>query len=87
MATRIQVVIDCADPDGLAGFWAQALGYHKQDPPQGYASWPAFETAQGVPRTGCTPGMRWSTPTVPVLVSTSIGCLRRRWGRTGCTWT
>jgi hypothetical protein len=49
MATRIQVVIDCADPDGLAGFWAQALGYHKQDPPQGYASWPAFETAQGVP--------------------------------------
>lgn len=50
MATRIQVVIDCADPDGLAGFWAEALGYQKQNPPEGYASWPEFETAQGVPQ-------------------------------------
>ena len=49
MATRIQVVIDCADPDGLATFWAEALGYTKQDPPEGYATWWDFETAQGVP--------------------------------------
>jgi Glyoxalase-like domain len=48
MARRIQVVIDCADPDGLATFWAQALGYKKQDPPEGYATWRNFETAQGV---------------------------------------
>jgi hypothetical protein len=47
MATRIQVVIDCADPDGLATFWAGALGYKKQDPPEGYATWRDFETAQG----------------------------------------
>jgi hypothetical protein len=51
MATRIQVVIDCADPDGLATFWAEALGYTKQDPPEGYATWWDFETAQGVPKT------------------------------------
>lgn len=50
MATRIQVVIDCADPDGLATFWAEALGYTKQDPPEGYATWWDFETAQGVPQ-------------------------------------
>ena len=50
MATPIQVVIDCADPDGLATFWAEALGYKKQDPPEGYATWRAFETAQGVPQ-------------------------------------
>ena len=48
MATRIQVVIDCADPDGLATFWAEVLGYKKQDPPEGYATWRDFETAQGV---------------------------------------
>jgi hypothetical protein len=50
MATRIQVVIDCADPDGLATFWAEALGYKKQDPPEGCATWRDFETAQGVPQ-------------------------------------
>jgi hypothetical protein len=27
MATRIQVTIDCADPNRLARFWAEALGY------------------------------------------------------------
>lgn len=28
--TGIQVVFDCRDPDTLASFWAQALGYQKQ---------------------------------------------------------
>jgi hypothetical protein len=27
MATGVQVVFDCADPDGLARFWAEALGW------------------------------------------------------------
>ena len=49
MATSIQVTFDCADPDRLATFWAAALGYQKQDPPEGYASWPEFLAAQGVP--------------------------------------
>ena len=39
MATGIQVVIDCADPDRLATFWSSALGYKLQDPPQGYPTW------------------------------------------------
>jgi len=34
-----QVTFDCADPDGLATFWAAALGYEKQRPPEGYDSW------------------------------------------------
>jgi len=50
MATGIQVVIDCADPDRLATFWAEALGYKKQDPPAGYGSWIDFLKAQGVPQ-------------------------------------
>jgi hypothetical protein len=49
MATPIQVTVDCADPDRLATFWATALGYKKQDPPAGYATWPEFLAAQGVP--------------------------------------
>ena len=49
MATSIQVTFDCSDPDRLATFWATALGYTKQAPPPGYASWPEFLAAQGVP--------------------------------------
>src|SRR5262245_28485942 len=49
MATSIQVTFDCADPDRLASFWAMALGYRKQDPPEGYATWPEFLAAQGIP--------------------------------------
>jgi Glyoxalase-like domain len=49
VATSVQVVIDCADPAGLARFWAAALGYVGQEPPAGFASWQDFLTAQGVP--------------------------------------
>ena len=49
MATSVQIVFDCADPDRLASFWAAALGYKKQDPPAGFASWPDFLKAQGIP--------------------------------------
>jgi len=49
MATSIQIVFDCGDPDRLAKFWASALHYKEQDPPAGYPSWPAFLKARGVP--------------------------------------
>jgi hypothetical protein len=35
MATRMQVTIDCADPGRLARFWAAALGYQLEQPPDG----------------------------------------------------
>ena len=50
MATKIQVVMDCADPARLASFWASALHYKVQDPPPGFATWEDFLTAQGVPQ-------------------------------------
>ena len=31
MAIAWKLVIDCADPNALAGFWAQALGYTRED--------------------------------------------------------
>lgn len=50
MATPIQVVFDCADPERLATFWAEVLHYERQRPPQGYASWEQFLAAVGVPK-------------------------------------
>jgi hypothetical protein len=49
MAYRVQVTFDCADPGRLAAFWASALGYVIQPPPEGFADWPAFLTSIGVP--------------------------------------
>ncbi len=49
MATKIQIVFDCADPDRLAKFWAAALGYKLQDPPEGYDSWEEFLRRMAIP--------------------------------------
>ena len=49
MATNVQVVIDCANPDRLAKFWAAALGYKVQDPPDGYSTWDEFLRAMKIP--------------------------------------
>jgi hypothetical protein len=49
MATRIQVVFDCADPDVLMAFWADALGYKPMEPPAGFESWLLYWRSIGVP--------------------------------------
>ena len=49
MATRVQVVFDCADPDRLAHFWAGMLGYTLQPPPEGFASWEDWLRDMGIP--------------------------------------
>lgn len=41
--------MDCADPALLAQFWAQALGYVIQPPPDGFDSWPDALASWGVP--------------------------------------
>ncbi len=48
MAPQFQVTFDSAGPDKLADFWAAALSYIKQPPPEGYADWPTFLKAQGI---------------------------------------
>jgi Glyoxalase-like domain len=47
--TKIQVVFDAADPAKLAAFWAFALGYVPEPPPQGFASWEDFGRSIGMP--------------------------------------
>jgi Glyoxalase-like domain len=49
VATRIQVTIDCADPGRLARFWADALGYRLEEPPDGFASWQDYWVSRGLP--------------------------------------
>jgi hypothetical protein len=49
MAVRFQLVIDCANPDLLARFWAAALRYEFAPPPDGFASWDDYWRDLGLP--------------------------------------
>ena len=49
MGPSIQLVIDAADPGRLAQFWALALGYVVQPPPQGFDSWEDLARDHGIP--------------------------------------
>ena len=49
MPVTSQLTIDCADPDLLARFWAEALHYVVAPPPEGHASWDDFYRSLGVP--------------------------------------
>jgi hypothetical protein len=49
MAATFQLVIDCADPEPLALFWAAALGYRLDPPPEGFATWDDYWRDVGVP--------------------------------------
>ncbi len=47
--TNYQITIDCVDPDLMARFWAEALGYELQMPPGDFDSWSAYWMSVGVP--------------------------------------
>lgn len=49
MSVRYQLVIDCADADPQARFWAAALGYELSPPPAGFATWRDFYLHVGLP--------------------------------------
>ncbi len=49
MATSIQIVFDATDPALLADFWALALGYTVQPPPEGFESWDEWAAAMEIP--------------------------------------
>ena len=50
MATAIQVVFDCAEPDVLARFWAGMLGYMVQPSPEGFESWEVWLESMNIPK-------------------------------------
>lgn len=39
---QFQVTFDCADPERVARFWCEVLGYVVPPPPPGFADWAAF---------------------------------------------
>jgi hypothetical protein len=49
MSRTVQVTFDCADPNALAAFWNQALGYAYDSPPPGFATWDEALDHFGVP--------------------------------------
>jgi hypothetical protein len=49
MGVSFQVVFDCAGPDAMARFWAEALGYKLQDPPPGFDTWEDWARANEIP--------------------------------------
>jgi hypothetical protein len=39
---QVQVTFDCAEPERLARFWCEVLGYVVPPPPEGFATWDEF---------------------------------------------
>lgn len=40
---QFQVTFDCAEPERLARFWCEVLGYVVPPPPEGFATWDEFD--------------------------------------------
>jgi hypothetical protein len=45
----LQIAIDCADPQRLVPFWAAALGYVVEPPPESFPTWNDYWRHIGVP--------------------------------------
>jgi hypothetical protein len=47
MATvrQVQVTFDCAEPERVARFWCEVLGYVVPPPPDGFATWDDFDSS------------------------------------------
>lgn len=39
---KVQITFDCAEPERLARFWCEVLGYVVPPPPSGFATWDAY---------------------------------------------
>ena len=42
---QFQVTFDCAEPERVARFWCEVLGYVVPPPPEGFATWDDFDLA------------------------------------------
>jgi hypothetical protein len=49
---QIQVTFDCAEPERVARFWCEVLGYVVPPPPEGFATWDDFDRALPPERQG-----------------------------------
>ena len=51
-AKQVQVTFDCAEPERVARFWCEVLGYVVPPPPAGFATWDAFDRSLPLDRQG-----------------------------------
>jgi len=49
---QFQVTFDCAEPERVARFWCDALGYVVPPPPEGFSDWHEFDRALPVAKRG-----------------------------------
>jgi hypothetical protein len=49
---QLQLTFDCAEPERLARFWCEVLGYAVPPAPEGFASWSEFDTSLPPERRG-----------------------------------
>jgi catechol 2,3-dioxygenase-like lactoylglutathione lyase family enzyme len=43
LVKQVQVTFDCAEPERVARFWCEVLGYVVPPPPEGFATWGDFD--------------------------------------------
>src|ERR1700733_1306251 len=48
MSIPFQLIIDATNPEPLARFWAAALGYVLEPPPEGFATWDDWRRSTGL---------------------------------------
>jgi hypothetical protein len=51
---QIQVTFDCAEPERVARFWCEVLGYVVPPPPEGFRTWADFERTLPAGHQGAT---------------------------------
>ena len=49
---QFRVTFDCAEPECVARFWCEVLGYVLPPSPEGFSSWEAFDRSLPVERQG-----------------------------------
>ena len=49
---KFQVTFDCAEPERVARFWCEVLGYVVPPPPEGFATWDDFDRSRPAERQG-----------------------------------
>ncbi|ULR55422.1 VOC family protein [Streptomyces deccanensis] len=48
----VQITFDCAEPERVARFWCEVLGYVVPPPPEGFASWDEYDRSLPTERQG-----------------------------------
>jgi catechol 2,3-dioxygenase-like lactoylglutathione lyase family enzyme len=63
----MQIAVDCSDPERLAEFWSDVLGYRVADPPGDHTSWAAFSAVEAA-----QPGEGWCVIVDPDRIGPSL---------------